>query len=262
MKKTTLYSIMMIILNIACSKDEPDITTFGNYNLAISLPDIVFSSLGDEKELTVTATKEKFTNGTATGEIVPVGNGELVFSGLSHFKYEMKQEVGNAVMYKIVATESTSAIQETLRISIKDSKETYKEIPLSQHQPATYGDYRIEIAVPDCKIPYTGEKKEIAIFCKREKTLDGKKEYVAYPMTGITIKSLLSISAVTIIGVEGTYKATLDTPRNELSREIEQSVSFYSGENLLGTMNILQDKNPSGKTGHIVTLESVIVWED
>lgn len=132
----------------------------------------------------------------------------------------------------------------------------------SEDMTVVYGDYKIEISTPNYTIPYNGEKKELNLSFKREKTMGGKKEYVTYPMTGTTIKSLLSITTVTIDGEEGTYKVSVDTPRNELNREIEQSVSFYSGEDLLGVLNIVQEKNPEGKTGHVVTLESSLVWKD
>lgn len=263
MYNKTIYSIMMlmILLIISCSKDEPDITSFSNYNFFISVSDMVFSSGGDEKELIVTATKEKFKNGVATGEIVPISSSELSFSGISHFKYEVKQETEKMIIYKFVAPQSSSMIQETLRISVKDNKEIYKEILLYQYQPPTYGDYLIEIT-PTYNVPYTGEKKELTILCKRERTQDGEKAYLEYPMTGITIKSQLSVTAVTITGENGFYKIILDTPKNELNRDIEQSVSFYTDKKTLGVINIIQEKNPEGKTGHIVTLENIIVWED
>ena len=189
MKVSGLFMGMALLLLMPSCSDESDpIKSYSNYEVGTSVSSpIVFSNLGESKEVTVTASKEICWDGKPSGTTEPVvlritAEGEQFF-------VETTQN-GGSYELRITAKENQQEDEQFGKITIMTEGEATVQsqvIELRQDGATVeYGAYKIAFAETEYSFDCKGGQLQIPFTCERMKSTNGGKAIaVPFSLNGI-----------------------------------------------------------------------------
>lgn len=177
MKIYTYFLFVCILFCISC--DQEEITYAGSKIVVEGDVTTAFLNTGEKRSFTVSALKQKYADGIATDQWVPVSEGGIALSVGEGFELSAI----SATSFELSAKENqadTLALA-TLVISIRDGAVTQTEkIGLKQAASEISYVYKIVSEQNPYVIPKEGGEFFIPFTCQSKRTINGKEEGWAY----------------------------------------------------------------------------------
>lgn len=179
MKVSSLFvGMALLLLMPSCSDESDPIKSYSNYEVVTSVSSpIVFSNLGERKEITVSASKEVCWDGKPSGTTEPVVL--CITAEGEQFSVETTQN-GGSYQLRITAKENQEEAEQFGKITITTEGEaTVQSQVIELRQDAAtveYGAYKIAFAQDSLLIPWQGGEGAVAFNCQREKSINGKSQ--------------------------------------------------------------------------------------
>ena len=193
MKVCSFALFVLLFFCISCDNEE---ITYADCKIVFEGDTTTFKNIGEKRTFTISALKQKYADGIATDQWVPVSESGISVTIKSD---EFKLTSSSAALFDISVEENQAdtLVQASLLVSVLDGAVTKtEEIALKQSASEISYAYKIESEQNPFIIPKEGGEFFIPFTCQCKRTVNGKEKdweysdmkrlrYVAYVNSGL-----------------------------------------------------------------------------